>query len=296
LAAGVVAAGVGTLAYSVLYERTRWTLRRFTVPVLPPGAAPLTVLHVSDLHLTPGQRSKQEWVRGLAEHRPDLVVVTGDNLAHPAAVPALLHTLEPFRINSDRPGLLVWGSNDYFGPRPKNPFMYFNRHHRRRLGVPLPWGEMRDALVGAGWLDTTHARHTVKVGGLAIEVAGVDDPHLKLDRYDEVAGPVTDLPVDLRLGLVHAPEPRVLDRFVADGYELLLCGHTHGGQVCVPYAGALVTNCGLDRGRAKGLHRYGPAWLHVSAGLGTNPYTPVRFACPPEASLLTLVPRAATPA
>jgi predicted MPP superfamily phosphohydrolase len=57
----------------------------------------------------------------------------------------------------------------------------------------------------------------------------------------------------------------------------------------VPLYGALVTNCGLDRGRARGLSRYDGTWLHVSAGLGTSPYAPVRFACPPEATLLTLV-------
>ena len=79
----------------------------------------------------------------------------------------------------------------------------------------------------------------------------------------------------------------------ADGFSLLLAGHTHGGQVCVPGVGALVTNCGLDRRMAKGLHRWPgtPAWLHVSAGLGTHPTAPIRFACRPEASLLTLIPR-----
>jgi predicted MPP superfamily phosphohydrolase len=89
----------------------------------------------------------------------------------------------------------------------------------------------------------------------------------------------------------------VLDRFAADGYDAVLAGHTHGGQVCVPYVGALTTNCDLEPARAKGLHRHpaasrpgdpGSAWLHVSAGLGTNPYARIRVACRPEATLLTL--------
>ncbi len=88
----------------------------------------------------------------------------------------------------------------------------------------------------------------------------------------------------------------MLDRFAADGYDLVLAGHTHGGQLRVPGVGALVTNCGLDRSRARGVSRWGShMWLHVSAGLGTSPFAPVRFACPPEASLLTLVPRPAVP-
>ena len=73
--------------------------------------------------------------------------------------------------------------------------------------------------------------------------------------------------------------------------ELLLAGHTHGGQLCLPFKGALVTNCDLDTGRAKGLHRHHGSWLHVSAGLGTSPYAPVRFFCRPEATLLTLTAR-----
>ena len=138
-----------------------------------------------------------------------------------------------------------------------------------------------------------------------IEVAGVPDSLIRRDRYDEIAGP-TDPTADLRLGVLHSPEPRVMDRFVADGFDLLLAGHTHGGQVCLPGYGTIVTNCGLDTARARGLsqHPSGPssgpgpgpepvrrAFLHVSAGLGTSPYAPVRFACRPEATLLTLVPR-----
>jgi predicted MPP superfamily phosphohydrolase len=107
-----------------------------------------------------------------------------------------------------------------------------------------------------------------------------------------VAGPASTT-ADLTVAVTHTPEPSVLDAMAADGFALLLAGHTHGGQVCVPGFGALVTNCGLPRRMAKGLHRWpaSSSWLHVSAGLGTHPTAPVRFACPPEASLLTLVPR-----
>jgi predicted MPP superfamily phosphohydrolase len=85
---------------------------------------------------------------------------------------------------------------------------------------------------------------------------------------------------------------------VADGFDLVLAGHTHGGQLCVPLRGALVTNCDLPRRQAKGLSSWSAggrtAALHVSAGLGTSPYAPVRFACAPEATLLTLVERPST--
>jgi predicted MPP superfamily phosphohydrolase len=293
--AAVVASGAATVAYASLVERTAWTLRRFDVPVLPPGSAPLTVLQLSDLHMTAGQRSKQEWVAGLADLRPDLVITTGDNLAGMDAVPATLRALEPLMA---LPGAFVLASNDYYAPRPKNPLKYFKTDHKRVHGDDLPWRELRDGMTARGWLDLTNSTGSLTVAGLRIAFAGVDDPHLKLDRYDAVAGPA-DAGADVRIGLVHSPEPRVLDRFAADGYDLLLCGHTHGGQLRVPFYGALVTNCGIDRQHVRWLHRWAQpspghpngTWLHVSAGLGTSPYAPVRFACPPEATLLTLTPR-----
>ncbi|MGY1659732.1 metallophosphoesterase [Geodermatophilus sp. SYSU D00705] len=291
----VLASATAGIAYASLYERNRWTLRRFDVPVLAPGSAPLRVLHLSDLHMTADQRSKQAWVASLVELEPDLVVDTGDNLAGHDAVPGTLRALEPLL---ELPGAFVLGSNDYYAPRPKNPLKYFKRHHKRVHGDPLPWRDLRDGLAGRGWLDLTNATGELVVRGRRVVFGGVDDSHIRRDRYDRIAGPA-DADADLRIGLAHSPEPRVLDRFAADGYDLLLCGHTHGGQLRIPFYGALVTNCGIDRDRVRWLHRWAepaadrPAgtWLHVSAGLGTSPYAPARFACPPEATLLTLTAR-----
>ncbi|HYZ37301.1 MAG TPA: metallophosphoesterase [Pseudonocardiaceae bacterium] len=286
-AAGAAALTVAATAYAGVEVR-RWTLRQATLPVLPLGASPVRMLHISDLHMTPRQHSKQRWVASLADLRPDLVVNTGDNLAHPQAVPAVLRALRPLLA---LPGVFVFGNNDYYGPKPKNPAHYLLRTGKKIKGAPLPWTDLRAAFVEHGWLNMTHAHRQLTVAGRLIAVAGVDDPHLKRDRYQRVAG-LADPAADLRLGLTHSPEPRVLDAFAADGYDLVLAGHTHGGQLRLPGYGAIVTNCGLDRSRARGASRWGAhTWLHVSAGLGTSPFAPVRFACPPEASLLTLVPR-----
>jgi predicted MPP superfamily phosphohydrolase len=286
--AAVGALGLATTAYAWAVERKAFRLRRVTVPVLPSGAPQLRVLHLSDLHATPGQPWKVAWVRRLAELEPDLVIDTGDNLGGAGGVPVAVEALEPLLA---RPGAFVPGSNDWFAPRPKNPARYLLPDDGERIhGDPLPWGDLRNAFTDAGWLDLTHRRTTLSLRGLAVEVAGVSDAHLQADHYERVAGRVaTD--VDLALGLSHTPEPRVLDDFAADGFRVVFSGHTHGGQLRVPGLGALVTNCGLDRRRARGLSRWSETmWLHVSAGLGTSPYAPVRFACPPEATLLTLVP------
>jgi predicted MPP superfamily phosphohydrolase len=289
IAAGVTAAGAATFAYASLIERNLFTLRRFDVPVLEPDAEPLRILHISDLHMMPDQRRKQAWVAALGGTDPDLVVVTGDNMASPESVPGVLKALDPFL---DVPGAFVFGSNDYTGPVWKNPLQYLFPDREYVHGVDLPTEDLRAALTSSGWADLNNARTILKAGGRSVELVGVDDPHVERDDYAAVAGPVSR-GADLHIGVTHTPAPRVLDAMAADGFALLLAGHTHGGQVCVPGYGALTTNCELPHSMAKGLHRWPgtDAWLHVSAGLGTHPTAPIRFACRPEATVLTLTPR-----
>ncbi len=281
------------LGYAGIVERNWFALRRFEIPVLPPGTGPLRILHISDTHLTPGRTRMRSWIRALDDLEPDLVVNTGDSIAHPQAVRHFLDALGPLL---DRPGVFVLGSNDLYAPEPFNPARYLlgpSSRRRKKKEPDLPWEKLQDSMTAAGWLDLNNQRGQLTAGGLSIALAGVHDSHVKRDRYAQVAGPA-DAAADLRLGVMHSPEPRLLDQFAADGYDLLLAGHTHGGQLCLPWYGTLVTNCGIDRKRARGLHRHpadGQAWLHVSAGLGTSPWAPARFACRPEASLLTLVPR-----
>ena len=295
-ALGVAALGGAAVTAYAVSETRRFVLRRATLPVLPPGHRPLRLLHLSDLHLTPGQRVKQDWVRSLADLEPDLVVDTGDHLSHRESVPYVLDCLDGLL---DVPGVFVFGSNDYFEPTLRNPFRYLlpddgTRHTDSPL---LPFHDLRQGLTDAGWLDLTNTRGRLRVADLAFAFAGVDDPHLEYDRLDEVAGPA-DPDADVRLGVTHAPYLRVLDRLAGDGYDAVLAGHTHGGQVCLPGGRALVTNCDLEPARARGLHRHpagsapgepGSSWLHVSAGLGTSPYAQIRLACRPEATLISLV-------
>jgi predicted MPP superfamily phosphohydrolase len=295
---GTLAVGAAGLAYAAGVEVNLFRLRRFTVPVLPPDAAPLRILQVSDIHMVPGQRRKQAWLRSLASLHPDLVVNTGDNLSHHDAVPEVLDALEPLLRY---PGVFVFGSNDYYQATRLNPAKYLRpgdrSHAPRRKRAENDWSALQQGLAKEGWLDLNNSRGTLDLeqgSRRRIAFVGVDDPHVRRDRYDEVAGG-PDGDAELSIGVAHAPYLRVLDAMTADRLPLILAGHTHGGQLCVPGYGALVTNCDLDRKRAKGLHTHEKdgraAYLHVSAGCGASRYAPVRFACPPEASLLTLVPR-----
>ncbi len=294
-ALGVAGIAAGGLAWGAVEARA-FTTRHVRVPVLSEGAAPIRVLHVSDIHLMPNQRTKLRWLGTLAELKPDLVVNTGDNLAHRLAVGPLLEALAPLLA---LPGAFVHGSNDYFRAVPKNPFTYFRGPTALRPDpAALPWEALTDAFVAAGWRDLRNARATIELGGARVDLVGLDDPHIERDRIPPISRGADD--ARLRMGLVHAPYARALAALRDDGAGVILAGHTHGGQVCVPGLGALVTNCDLDRRRARGLSGWPAArpdepggedsvWLNVSAGIGTSPYARVRFACRPEASLLTLV-------
>jgi predicted MPP superfamily phosphohydrolase len=287
------AVGVGGIAYSAGYEVRAFRLRHVEIPCLPSHASPLKVLHLSDIHLTPGQHKKQAWLRSLATLEPDLIINTGDNLSHRDSVPYVMSALGDLL---HVPGVFVLGSNDYWGPVLKNPLRYFlpNGGSKKIQGPPLPWRDLRDGLRDAAWLDLTNTRGDVKVDTLALSFAGVDDPHLRYDDLAAVAGPA-DPSADLRIGVTHAPYRRVLDAYTSDGYDVIFAGHTHGGQLRVPGYGALVTNCDIEPARSRGLHHHRAgsreSWLHVSAGCGTSPYAPFRFCCYPEATLATLIPR-----
>jgi predicted MPP superfamily phosphohydrolase len=296
-------AGLGALAWGVLVERTRFTVRHEVLPILEPGARPLTILHLSDLHMAPGQRKKQDFVRSLARYEPDLIVDTGDNLGHVDALDGLRYAFEPFR---GVPGVFVHGSNDYHGPILKNPFAYFGGPSNAKPHAPDLDTEALNRFFedDLGWLDLNNAARAVELRGHPIEFFGTADAHRGWDRLDALPGSIEELRETvewdsddrevLKLAVTHAPYRRVLDAFTTEGADLILAGHTHGGQVRIPGLPALVTNCDIPRRQAQGLSVWHgalrSALLNVSAGLGTSIYAPVRFACAPEAVVLTLVP------
>ncbi len=294
-AAVLTVAGAGALAYGSLVETRRFGVREETVAVLPPGSRPLRVLHVSDIHLVPGQHAKISWLKELAGLAPDLVINTGDNLSHTKAVGPLLDALAPLMRF---PGVFVPGSNDYYAPAMRNPLSYFTSPSKvKREPKALPWAEMFRAFGQAGWVDLTNRHQSKGHGRLRLDFSGVDDPHLGRDVFPGFPkGSATGEGAPyVRIGVAHAPYQRVLDYFTDADADIIFAGHTHGGQICIPGYGALVTNCDLPTWRASGL----TVWenngksvpLNVSAGIGASRFAPVRIACRPEAVLVTLTAR-----
>jgi uncharacterized protein len=293
---GFVAVGAGLFAYGALIERNMFGIRHESIDVLEPASSNIRVLHLSDIHLAPWQQRKIDWIRGLAELRPDLIVITGDSLGHRDAVPELARALSAF---AGIPGVFVHGSNDYFAPRIPNPFTYLIRPSEPdEFGEKLDTDALDAVYSSLGWLDLNNASGRMSVNGSSVLVAGTDDPHLNRDRLDTVALSLDEAlgenvdPVSAIVGVTHAPYRRVLDSLTTLGADVIFAGHTHGGQVCIPGLGALTTNSDLPLSLARGLSVWNridrSAFLNVSAGIGTSIFAPVRFACPPEAVLVTL--------
>ncbi|HEX2028118.1 MAG TPA: metallophosphoesterase [Nitriliruptorales bacterium] len=292
--AGVVATlGTACVAYATVVERGWFRLRRERLPGLLRSGAPraLRLLVVSDLHLDPPDPRLEAFVRELPTAEVDLIVAAGDLVGGRGAEDATVGLLATLTTGGT-PAVAVLGSNDLYAPRPKNPLRYLTHPDVRTYGPPLDTAGLCAGLRAAGWCVLEDARTTVQTAAGTVEVAGLRDPHLRspLPPRDQVAA--RDPTSVLRLGVVHAPYVDALDLLAAAGYDLLVAGHTHGGQVRLPGVGALVTNCDLPTDRARGTSRWHAddrgAWLHVSAGLGQSRYAPFRFACRPEASLLEL--------
>lgn len=291
-------AGLAAATWGIGIERYLFTVREASVAALAPGSSPLRVLHVSDAHMAPWQHRKQDWLASLADLRPDLVVNTGDNLGHRDGLAGIRRAFEPF---SGIPGVFVHGSNDVNGPSPRNPLRYFSGPSKHKRVPEMIDTDAMDRYFTEelGWTDLNNRAARLTVAGDNLEVFGVSDAHRKWDRLGVLPDAIAALgPKDADvsvLGVTHAPYRRVLDSFTGLGADAIFAGHTHGGQVCVPGFGALVANCDIPLKQAKGLstwhHDGRRVPLNVSAGCGHSIYSPIRFACRPEATLLTLTAR-----
>jgi len=289
-----IAAGCGI--WGIFIERHLYRVRETELAdALPAGSAPIRVLHISDIHLAPWQRRKARWVAGLGRLKPDLVVNTGDNLSHRDVIDQAMAMLAPLQKFA---GVFVHGSNDYHAPTLRNPLRYLFSPSTPENGSPLDTAKLTDSLQRGGWLNLNNRGGTLNLNGSRIGFIGLDDPHDQLGDLASLPGQASEVAgSDLIIGVAHAPYLNVIEAMTVNNASVLFAGHTHGGQVCLPFKGALVTNCDLPARYAKGLS----AWefggkrsvLNVCAGLGTSIFAPVRFFCLPEVRLITLLPRAA---
>lgn len=258
----VAAAALTLKAEGEVWEPDRLEVQRVSVPVAGLKAA-VRVVHLSDLQTDDVRRMHRRAQEASDAFDPDLIVFTGDVLNHPSLVPEVTAYLRPFRrrhgafiVGGDVDGVLDWPS--FTGAS----------------GFELLDGKARTLSVGP---------NRVALLGLA-----VDDAWNK-PLFERLLGETGA--ADARLLLSHRPDALELARGAP--VDVLFAGHTHGGQVCLPWFGPIVTLSRVSRAiAAGGLHRVGDLQVLVSRGLGWEGHIAprVRLFCRPHLLLVELVP------
>jgi predicted MPP superfamily phosphohydrolase len=281
--AGISAAAAAACVGWGVVEAHRYWIRTHRLAVLPPDAKPLRILQVSDLHLRMSGTRLAAFLSGLGDETYDLVLATGDLLGEPAAVERCARLLGGLQGRLGR--YYVLGSSDYYAPRFKSYLDYFTKR-RRPPTKPNRTDDFVRMLKEQGYEDLTNRTIRVNLKGTPTQITGLDDPFLHRDdrsllrRSPDAA---------FAMCVVHDPAP--YQDAAQAGFDLVVAGHTHGGQIRFPLIGAVVTNSTVPRRLALGASWVGRTLLFVTPGLGTGKFAPYRFLCPPEASVLELVPR-----
>lgn len=304
-ASGTVAAGLAGAAaflYAHLIEPQRLVVRRLTiaVPCLPPAFTGYTLLHLSDLHVYDSHGADRRVARHLricaelaAREDVDLVVVTGDLVERTPFAAPLGRWL---RAIPARDGVYaVLGNHDHgcgYDPatREWEPSSVVLRLAERLCPYFFPPGHPNDvpaivsALEQAGVQVLLNSAVAIERKGQRLWLAGVDDPY---QRRHSLTDALRDVPPDEPCVLLaHAPD--ILPDLDTSRPLLVLMGHTHGGQVRLPFIGAVTTRTRVPLPDACGLHCLKRTHIYITSGLGGA--TPLRFLCPPEVAIIRLAP------
>jgi uncharacterized protein len=286
LGSKVLLVGSGIAAYAALQARS-YRIRSQDVPA-PPSAAQLTILQISDVHMTGRRRKLAAWLRDVTQAipTPDIIVATGDLIDDDSGIDPLVDALCGLEASLGR--FYVLGSHDYFQSTLRGFVQSLSRLFSIREPSrvrPADTNRLERGLESCGWISLTNTAHVLQSDAGSVRLAGVDDPFIHRHQSEHICRSPGDA---LAVGVTHTPD--VVSEWILAGFDLVLAGHTHGGQVRIPGLGALVTNCSLPSALASGLSKIGSGRLHVSPGLGTSKFSPVRLFCPPEVTLLTLIP------
>lgn len=247
------------------------------VPGLPDRLSGLRLLHISDLHLRAGDAAIADEVRAFAGLPADLTVVTGDLIEDDSGITHAVHLVRD--LAGPLGTFVVLGNHDYAALGLRGVL----RGGRASNDVARLCAEL--ARAGATVLRNTWA--TVRTRGATLYLVGVDDPHRGRDDLHRALAGLP--PTGPRLLLSHSPD--ILPQAIACGLRAIVAGHTHGGQVVLPLAGALTTATRVRLPRPSGLMRWREATIYVSRGV--HGAIPFRLNCPPEVALIELRPAAA---
>ena len=265
------------------------TERRLVLPDLPPGLEGLRILHISDTHFPASGDSVGRFLERIWHLDYDLICCTGDYVETSAgwdsAGDALTQLTAPLGVYA------TLGAHDYCQPvRSFDEWVSFNADRLmgspRRFVNPAPFVER---LEEAGIVVLRNEWRSLEIGGELVRIGGAGDDSVRMARLDSATPP----PGGFSIMLTHAPDAALRLRMPRDGGpSLVLCGHTHGGQIRIPGWGAPLRHSRLvSREQTSGVFEVSGAQVVVSQGFGTA-HVPLRFACRPEIGLITLTNRA----
>ncbi|MDR2799437.1 MAG: hypothetical protein LBB07_02325, partial [Bifidobacteriaceae bacterium] len=190
-------------------------------------------------------------------------------------------------------GAFVLGSNDYFAPKPSNPFQYFFGPSSRKSNYAdkkqLDTKRLIAGLEFLGWTFAEEKEFEVNIKGKRLQIAGSFDYHFK--KSSKIGKTIAEknlTPDAIAIGITHAPYKDALKPYLENDFNFIFAGHTHGGQIKLPKIGALVTNSDISQNQVSGIFRMQNSWLSISEGLGTSAYFPFRFFCPPAVTILEI--------
>lgn len=254
--------------------------KTFRLPRWPKDLSGLRIAHLTDLHLTGkiGKEFYAEVVRLTNAFEPDIIALTGDI----AEKPECLKWIQPLfcELNASAGKFFILGNHDFLLDEPRGVLDFF----RRSVGMKSNYDSeddskgLRNALRQAGFVDLGGRSERIEIGGVRLLLAGNELPW---------HGPAPELPpVDEAFRLLLAHTPDLFPWAQQQQFDLMLAGHNHGGQICLPLIGALVSPSQYGVRYAAGMFRQGPTFLHVGRGIGGEHL--LRWNCPPELTLLVL--------
>ncbi|MFC1890518.1 metallophosphoesterase [Thermodesulfobacteriota bacterium] len=275
LAPAVVMAGAGALYYMTRIEPYRFRVVRRDVVLrgLPERFDPMTILHISDLHLYRPNPRMVAFLRELADLETDLVLATGDLIINNSMIDYCADALRPLR---GRLGTFaVFGNHDHYDYSFLDSYLF-----RKKTNVRNDSARLTAALARAGVRVLNNRNVSIpEEGGGTIHVAGVDDHGTSKSDLRTALDGIP--PGAFTILLSHTID--ILHELKSLPAALIVAGHTHGGQIRIPRLGPIFSRIKLPNRFCWGVGEFQDTTLAVTSGLGVNRWGPFRLFCPPEA-------------
>lgn len=273
---------IGLSAYSFFVEPRWHRIMHRTVLLKGASLPPLRILHLSDFHFYPGKTERVKLVHRLAQEAVDLIFITGDLIDTNDGIPISIEALRPLRAKYGV--YCTFGNHDYVHVKFHNIF------HVKRRKFDCSKYEKNDIerlageLAGIGIQVLRNQRVTIEVDGAPVIIAGIDDPYTEHDDIASTfAGYRKEGPCFV---LIHTPDR--YQELAEYNVDMVFSGHTHGGQICLPFYGPIITRTEAPREFAYGLNRLNGTVYFTTRGIGSSKRTYPRFNCRPEVNFFTV--------